>query len=108
MAQKPLLQLISSFHVLLFLGESGILDDSLMETICRAVLGKDLNLIGDVQAHPMWQTLLAILAETEIETRHGGAMGSSSAGKNMDPWSCQHCTFTNLSGDSCEMCGLPK
>ncbi|KAJ3368309.1 nuclear protein localization protein 4 [Kappamyces sp. JEL0680] len=104
------LSLISNFHLLLFLLESGLLDNDTMGVLCRAVVERNESLALAAQQTGAWQTLAAVLAETDIPRANGGrGAGAGGSGHSSDPWSCPHCTFTNISGGSeCEMCGLPK
>ncbi|KAI8850260.1 NPL4 family-domain-containing protein [Chytridium lagenaria] len=91
---------LSNFHLLLYLRNLGILEESDLEFTSRvAMTGSDADLVALIH-RPGWQTLQAILSETD-------ATGPSSS-RNNAPWTCRHCTYVNLGGESCEVCGLPN
>ncbi|KAJ3414180.1 nuclear protein localization protein 4 [Chytridiales sp. JEL 0842] len=109
----PLVTALSNFHLLLYLKEAHILDE------------KDYQLAVDVGRYHKesdadrlvcsggWQTLLMITneADTSMSTAPSGSGGSGSASggakASRDPWQCRHCTYVNISGDTCEVCALP-
>ncbi|KAI9366092.1 NPL4 family-domain-containing protein [Zopfochytrium polystomum] len=58
-----------------------------------------------------WQTLTMIARESGESAGKGktAAAGGSSGGgggsSSKGPWTCRHCTFVNISGRDCEVCG---
>jgi hypothetical protein len=110
----PLVNALSDFHLLLFLMEAHILephDFQLIADIARYHRDADADTLVRSGG---WQTLLMITEEADVPMAGGGSFGggsssSSSAQRNTvrEPWQCRHCTFVNISGDNCEVCGLP-
>lgn len=101
---------LSEFHALLFIVESGVLDEQALDLLCRAVMEKSSDLMSQLQHCDGWSTLEMILQETSsfsAGNNPSGGGGGQASGSN-DPWSCRHCTFTNMGGATCEMCGLPN
>ncbi|KAJ3322824.1 nuclear protein localization protein 4 [Boothiomyces sp. JEL0866] len=96
--ESSIMDALSDFHLLLYLKESSILDAECWDIIFKIVNEKQLNYIADLQNNGVWQTLIMMLSE------HDQTQQASSGGA---PWACRHCTFQNIGGDSCEMCGLP-
>lgn len=111
---------LSDFHLSLFLAESGILDEQdLARQAYVAVLGAGAGKaeaeqkLAELVASGGWQTLM-VLANENVSSESGSGssrgIGDGSASKATrirDPWTCRHCTFVNIGGDSCEVCGLP-
>ncbi|KAI8843214.1 NPL4 family-domain-containing protein [Chytriomyces cf. hyalinus JEL632] len=106
---------LSDFHLLLHLADLHILDTADFARVLKAVKGEES--FNAVVASGSWSTLLMVAQEaSESEGRGGfGGAGSSSAGGGgaggsamQTSWNCRHCTFNNLGGDSCEVCGLPR
>ncbi|KAJ3115458.1 nuclear protein localization protein 4 [Phlyctochytrium bullatum] len=93
---------LSNFHVVSFISGTGILDDADMADLIRVVQQKSEDAVSRLLHRPSWQTLQAILSETEVQDNRGAASSS-----NRGPWTCPHCTFVNIRGDTCEVCGLP-
>jgi hypothetical protein len=109
---SPLLQTVSNFHILLFLCESGILDKSVLTQICTAVKDKNESGLDFLSTNEQWATFKMILSESEYSSQVPSRSGFTSQNQNQEstatPWACPHCTFHNISGSSCEMCGLPR
>ncbi|KAK5666785.1 nuclear protein localization protein 4 [Batrachochytrium dendrobatidis] len=104
--ENHLLDLLSDFHVLLFIKESSILDQTDFDLLVDGVRTRSEPLISELSSRSSWQTLLMILQETA--THAPTASKSNTSAVPAAPKSCQYCTFVNQAGvDSCEMCGLP-
>ncbi|KAK9722368.1 nuclear protein localization protein 4 [Basidiobolus ranarum] len=99
---------ISNFHMLAFIQQMNVLEKMDLSLLCKAASTHSEVDAKALESSPGWQTLFAILRETD----HGGhtnpGTGSSSSA-TQSTWPCRHCTFVNPSNlSSCEMCGLPK
>ncbi|KAJ3092048.1 nuclear protein localization protein 4 [Quaeritorhiza haematococci] len=117
--------LLSDFHLLLFLKECGVLEKADYAQAIKVALTHQDSEANALVSTTSWQTLLMILesaghggnASTSMgggggssSSGGGGAAGSSAAGGSARaPWACRHCTFVNMGGSgTCEMCGLPQ
>lgn len=101
MGEKVWIEVLSDFHCLLFLYESGLVDDESMALVLRAVKSRVEEDIQKAISSGGWKTVMAVLDEQGVDVPSG-------SGLNDSPWSCRHCTFHNLSGENCEMCSLPR
>ena len=45
---------------------------------------------------------------SQVPSRSGYTSQNQNQESTATPWACLHCTFHNISGSSCEMCGLPR
>jgi nuclear protein localization family protein 4 len=110
LASKPFIQVVSDFHVLFYLLESSLLDGDSCKLICNAIKSQSEADIVQAENSGAWETVKTVLGEFNAqEASNSTARGQSSGARsNAGPWSCRHCTFMNISGDSCEMCGLPN
>ncbi|KAI9350774.1 NPL4 family-domain-containing protein [Obelidium mucronatum] len=109
-SQYDISQSLSDFHFLLHLAELGVLDKEDLGRIVKTVRGEES--FDAVVASGGWQTLLMIAKESSQDVpMHtgggGGGSSSNSAGKTAS-WTCKHCTFNNVGGGDCEVCGLPR
>jgi hypothetical protein len=105
--EKVWVEVMADFHCLLFLLETGVMDEESFKLVVKAVGTRSQDDVDKAIESAGWNTVSAILDEVQVGSV---AAGSSGAGlsRNDSPWSCRHCTFHNLSGESCEMCGLPR
>jgi nuclear protein localization protein 4 homolog len=108
-----MVQGLSDFHLLHFLVESHVLEEKDLALLCRIAREKNEADVDALVCSNGWQTLMMIAEEASssgsaMVTDGGGGSSSSSSGSKGAPWACRHCTFVNLSGDGCSMCGLPK
>ena len=112
---NELLKALSDFHLLLYLHDTQILsreDFALLTNLCKYRRHEDLL---KLEQSGSWQTLLMIANESHSTASSSStnaassSTSSSSASKqHMDPWQCRHCTFVNMSGQNCSICGLPN
>lgn len=117
---QNMMERLSDFHLLAFLMTSDMLPlKSRMSALCKALRNKDEDAFHHWTKSEEWGTVLQITAAHAPD--RGGVMEQSQGNcdgpiEYMDTdqgdepsWTCKHCTFINRSsGDSCEMCGLPK
>lgn len=81
-ARAALVRLLSDWHLLAFLGQTGILGDEEMQRLCRVAVTHDANgALDALLGTPGWQTLVAISQEYAAPTpgaASGGALGADS------------------------------
>ncbi|KAG8886121.1 nuclear protein localization protein 4 [Tulasnella sp. 332] len=124
---------LSDWHLVAFLGSTGVLDQADMLTFARVLTHPDVsdpNVLDPILKNEGWGTLMAIVRESgpaparpsrpapsadasdfpdippeafDIPADGGGGGGGGSGEKT-----CPHCTFANPAGSAdCEVCGLP-
>ncbi|KAI0052906.1 polyubiquitin-tagged protein recognition complex Npl4 component [Auriscalpium vulgare] len=122
---------LSDWHLVTFLGTSGLFSEDDMKTLVRVASAPNLDdpaVLDPLLATESWQTVLTFARESAPPARpaqpapndfpshlmdedippelfdHAGAGGSASGNIRV----CPHCTFENSHGGSdCEVCGLP-
>lgn len=99
---ENVLEAFSDFHLLLYLASQDIVPlRETMVPLLDAIRTKNRDKARQWTTNDHWQTFEQILQGTGPEHREGGASAAS--------WTCQHCTYQNTkSGNTCEICGLPK
>ncbi|KAJ3217407.1 nuclear protein localization protein 4 [Dinochytrium kinnereticum] len=97
---------LSDFHLLLYLRSVGILEETDLDFMSNIVRFKKDSDVVELMYSPGWQTLQAILSETDAMETTSSSGGPSA--KHSAPWTCRHCTYVNLGGESCDVCGLPN
>ncbi|KAJ3105434.1 nuclear protein localization protein 4 [Physocladia obscura] len=100
---------LSDFHLLIHLAELGFLEKDDYARLLKVVQGQES--FDAVVGTGSWQTLAMVAKEAASEVRGGfsaAAGGNGASGAKQTNWTCRHCTFNNLGGDSCDVCGLPK
>lgn len=125
--RTDLMQWLSDWHLLAFLGQSGFLSDEEMQWACDVATHHDTGArLDQLLASSGWQTLCAIAREhaprvsnDEHDADMTAAMAQSLAESTQPPASgdahaesqgtaCPHCTFLNPPGHTdCDVCGLP-
>ncbi|XP_055343803.1 nuclear protein localization protein 4 homolog [Paramacrobiotus metropolitanus] len=107
---RSFLDVISDFHVLLFMAttEDITLQDDELEILAAAVINKDASVANDWAAgSAYWQAVQRFVVTPGQEAAGPSSQynGTTSNGE----WMCRHCTFLNSgTGGTCEMCGLPQ
>jgi NPL4 family len=106
--EKVWVEVMADFHCLLFLLETGIMDLDSFKLVLKAVGTRAQGDIDLAIESAGWKTVRVILDEVQVGNVAAGPSGMGGSSRNDSPWSCRHCTFHNLSGENCEMCGLPR
>lgn len=83
-----------------------LINQGTFEAILSAVKNKSADDLAAISQSPEFATFKMILDEASLSATVGSSSGGGSS--NSAPWPCRHCTFVNIQGESCEMCGLPK
>ncbi|XP_065065958.1 nuclear protein localization protein 4 homolog [Rhopilema esculentum] len=116
---------LMDFHLLVFLATTEMLPlKERVAELCKALKNKNEDAFHHFTKSEEWATVMQIIAAhaSFSPTQESGAKFSHSptnstgsvelmdTDQSEEPsWTCSHCTFINRSsGDSCEMCGLPK
>ncbi|WFD42362.1 nuclear protein localization protein 4 [Malassezia psittaci] len=119
-SRQSLVRYLSDWHMLAFLGQTGILNDDEMKALCTVAVTHDTGNALDNLLHTNgWHTLLAIsseyqpsnqaehAAETEFNAPDESSQGDPAPGSE-GGITCPHCTFVNEpSASDCDICGLP-
>lgn len=123
-ARAALVRVLSDWHLLAFLGQTGILSDEEMQRLCAVAVSHDTGSALDaLLASSGWQTLVAIAGE--YAAPEPPAAGAADDASGAEPSAarddasapgadagggvaCPHCTFVNAPGSTdCDVCGLP-
>ncbi|KAI9199682.1 NPL4 family-domain-containing protein [Polychytrium aggregatum] len=110
---RDLVQALSDFHALLFLSQSGILEENEVRLMLDVVRTKDAGAAAQLSHSGGWMSMLEIAKQTSSgQQQRGTGSAHNAAGSSAPPpveWDCRHCTFRNSGGhDSCDICGLPR
>ncbi|KAI9222452.1 NPL4 family-domain-containing protein [Blastocladiella britannica] len=107
-------RVIPDFAFLQHVAALGILPaDQFNELAAAFVHARGVGVTGTAA----WMTLTALVPEpAEVQrtaaaaavSSGDGGSGGVGSGSSAGPWTCRHCTFTNMTGADCEMCGLPR
>ncbi|XP_075072977.1 nuclear protein localization protein 4 homolog [Mixophyes fleayi] len=117
LSQNPssiFLEIISDFHLLLFLVTNDVmpLQDSI-SLLLEALRTRNEDLAQTWKKSEQWATIEQLCSTVGVQPSelhdYGATGGSTHAASSSSMWSCLHCTFMNQAGtDQCEMCRLPR
>ncbi|RPD58377.1 polyubiquitin-tagged protein recognition complex Npl4 component [Lentinus tigrinus ALCF2SS1-6] len=135
--RQAVAKLISDWHLVAFLGTTGLLGLDDMRVLIRAATAPNLEddtVLDELIRTEGWQTVMTFARESAPQRPSGGQFPGSSGDQPMDTDDippevydqiaresggapsgggsnvriCPHCTFENThSGSDCEICGLP-
>lgn len=122
-APDELIRMLSDWHLLAFLGTTGLLDDDDMGALARVATTHEPGALEALTSRPAWQTITAIAAAEgagadepagAADTAAPAAAAAAAADQDAPApgadagTACPHCTFINPPGSTdCEVCGLP-
>lgn len=108
-----LIRMLSDWHLLAFLGTTGLLGDDDMDALVHVATTHERGALDALVSRPAWQNIAAIAAAESAGGGDAGDAGDSDAEPAGAPdeaagIACPHCTFINAPGSSdCAVCGLP-
>ncbi|KAG9032322.1 nuclear protein localization protein 4 [Tulasnella sp. JGI-2019a] len=125
-ATSKVVKYLSDWHLIAFLGGSGVLSESDLQTLVKAITHPEIstpNALDPVLKTEGWHTLMAIAGESGPTPSRPSRSAPSAPGgdfpdippeafdepaENSGGKVCPHCTFVNpTTATDCEVCGLP-